>query len=115
MNVLDGGVVHTACPSRFGIQGGFKHGAEDGGADEAPVKAVTGPLEEEGADFIIYPGYLYVSREHASVDIRECQEFLIFIGVSLFRFLVQDAKQFDKLFTEFASLELRHIVVEHIL
>ena len=50
-----------------------------------------------------------------SFDIGESQQFLILVGVAVFRFGVEDAEEFDKFFSEFAGAELLHIIMEHVL
>ena len=58
MDVLNGGVVHAACPSGFRIQGTLEHGSEDGGRNLAPVEIVRGTLENKIPDSLVETRYL---------------------------------------------------------
>ena len=115
MDVLDGRVMHAAGAAGGGIQRALKDGAEDGGADQAPVKIVAGALEYEVPDLVADAGDFDVAGEHAAVDIREGKEFLVLVRIAVFRFLVEDAEEFDELLPEFGGRELRHVVVEQVL
>ena len=126
MDILDGGVVHTTGTAGFRIQSAFKHGSEDGGADERPIEIVAGTLQNQVPNLFRDAGNLYIrsfaplrmtagGAKKAAVDIGESQQFLILVGVAVFRFGVEDAEEFDKFFSEFAGAELLHIIMEHVL
>lgn len=72
MDILDGGIVHPALAPSFRVQRGFKHRAEYGGADLAPVEVLAGLGQQQFIDRFIEGWNLDIFiREQAAVDIGE--------------------------------------------
>ena len=117
MDILDACVVHTAAAARFGVQGAFKHRAENRGADFRPVEILAGFVQQQIADFIGKGRYLYIFiTEQAAVDIGERGQLRVIvlqIGVTVLQLGVQYAEQLHQRLAHTARVERGQIVVEH--
>ena len=60
MDVLNGGIMHTACTTSIGIECALDYSTEDGRADRTPVKVLTGVVQKQLNNLIGELGIDYV-------------------------------------------------------
>ena len=117
MDILNAGIVHTAAAAGFGVQGGFKHRAEDGGADFRPVKVFAGVAQKHGFEFLGKRGNLNIFiREQTAVHIRKrCQGGVVIrqVRVTVLWLCVQNTEQLYQGFTNAACRNVLQIIMEH--
>ena len=109
--------MHAAAAPRLGVQGAFKHRAEDGGAYLRPVKAVACAAEQQLAYIVGEGRYLNILvGEQAAVYIgegRKLRRVVLKIGVALGNGRVERSEQLDERTAQPPRVKLRKIVAEH--
>ena len=117
VDVLDAGVVHPAGAARFGVQGALEDGAEDGGADLAPVELVAAVVEDEADDLLVERRHFLrpAVAEQAAVDVGKCGRGGFVKGIA-FRFRrVKHGEQLDEGVADVGGLESGEVVVAYAL
>ena len=117
MDIFNAGIVHTAAAAGFGVQGAFKHRAENGGADFRPVEVFAGFYQQQIPDFVRKGRYLNIFiGEQAAVDVRERRQIRVVIfqiGVTVLQLCVQHAEQIYQPLAQSARVKTLEVVVEH--
>ena len=117
MDIFNAGIVHTAAAAGFGVQGTFKHRAENGGADFRPVEVFAGFLQQQVSDFIGERRYLDILiAEQPAIHIGKRRQFRVVIfqiGVTVLQLCVQHAEQIYQPLAQSARVKAFEVVVEH--
>ena len=93
VDVFDRGVMHAARAARFGVEGAFKHRAENRRTDFRPVEVFARLDEEEFANFVGEARDLdFLVGEKSAVDVRERGEVFGQVFVALFRRGIENAE-----------------------
>ena len=117
VDIFNAGIVHTAAAARFGVQGAFKHRAENGGAYFRPVEVFAGFLQQQVSDFIGERRYLDILiAEQPAIDVGKRRQFRVVIfqiGVTVLQLCVQHAEQIYQPLAQSARVKTLEVVVEH--
>lgn len=117
MNVFNACIMHTAGTPRFGVEGAFKHRAENRRTDFRPVEIFARLDEKEFADSVgKRRNFDFLVCEKSAVDIREGRQRRIVVFQIRIAFIRRRVKNFKKINhrpSGFLRVKFLQIIVEH--